>query len=50
MVSGIKIGDTIRYLLTINQAIGSQFENLIYSNIGDILLETLFACRVFSKR
>ena len=38
------------YLLTINQAIGSQFENLIYSNIGDILLETLFACRVFSKR
>ena len=37
-------------LLTINQAIGSQFENLIYSNIGDILLETLFACRVFSKR
>jgi hypothetical protein len=29
---------------------GSQFENLIYSNIGDILLETLFACRVFSKR
>ena len=39
-----------RYLLTVNQAIGSQFENLVYNDIGDILLETLFACRVFSKR
>ena len=36
-----------RYLLTVNQAIGSQFENLVYNDIGDILLETLFACRVF---
>ena len=40
----------IRYLLAVNQTIGSQLENLIYGNIGDILLETLFACRVFSKR
>jgi len=39
-----------RYLLAVNQTIGSQLENLIYGNIGDILLETLFACRVFSKR
>ena len=36
-----------RYLLAVNQTIGSQFENLIYGNIGDILLVTLLSFRVF---
>ena len=36
-----------RYLLAVNQTIGSLFENLIYGNIGDILLESFLSFRVF---
>ena len=36
-----------RYLLAVNQTIGSQLENLIYNDICDILLETFLFFQVF---